>query len=100
VVGGVPVNATFLTLATTVEMKLLGKHARDGASVTDVVLGKLKSELPRIMATSLCFWCVVLRYTCAGISCAFCCSRFYDALFECMMCVCVWGGSLVKSPTH
>jgi hypothetical protein len=88
VVGGVPVNATFLTLATTVEMKLLGKQARDGASVTDVVLGKLKSELPRIMATSLCFWSVVYAIRVLA-SAVFCCSRVYDALFERMMCVCV-----------
>ena len=58
VVGGVPVNAAFLTMATAVEMKILGKQARDGASLTDVVHGKLQSELPRIMATSLCFWLV------------------------------------------
>lgn len=59
VVGGIPINVTFLTLATTVEMKILGKQARDGAGVPTVVLGKLKSELPRIMIGSLCFWCVV-----------------------------------------
>ena len=56
VVAGTPANAVFLTMATTIEMKVFEKKARDGADLPTVVWGKLHTELPRIMMGSLSFW--------------------------------------------
>jgi hypothetical protein len=55
-IGGLPVNAAFLTLATAIEMKVFRKKARDGESLSTVVVGKLETDLPRIMLGSITFW--------------------------------------------
>mmetsp|Transcript_21379 Transcript_21379/g.55786 ORF Transcript_21379/g.55786 Transcript_21379/m.55786 type:complete len:218 (-) Transcript_21379:107-760(-) len=55
-VAGPPVNAAFLTIATTAEMVLLDKKAKDGAALPTVLRHKLISDLPHIMMGSLAFW--------------------------------------------
>ena len=55
-VGGVPANIIFLTLATTIEMKVFGKEPASGADLQKVVEGKLRNDLPRILLGSLSFW--------------------------------------------
>ena len=50
VVGGIPANAAFLALATTVEMNVFGKVPASGASLTEVVSDKWQHDLPRVGA--------------------------------------------------
>ena len=59
VVGGVPGNALFLTLSTTLEMGLFGKRptcGRPDATIREVIGEKLRTDWLRLMQGSFCFW--------------------------------------------
>ena len=56
VVGGVPVNLCFLSLATGVEILVFGKTPTTGETCSEVVSRKVRNDLPRVMLGSLGFW--------------------------------------------
>lgn len=58
-VGGVPVNAVFVTLATVLEMRVFGKAPSgqfEGSSLAQVLTVKLSDDWPRIVERSFQFW--------------------------------------------
>eukprot|EP00949_MAST-11_sp_MAST-11-sp1_P004367 g4367.t1 len=54
--GGVPANSLFLTLGTTLEMKVFGHVSANGDDWLTTVEKKLKEDVPRVVSSSVCFW--------------------------------------------